>query len=182
MAQRQYPASEEYAALQDGDFADYCLRINGLVEVPVELSLAELRALPEHEQITQHFCIQGWSGVAKWGGVSMTSIMKLVRPMPEARWVVFYSLGEGSDGGIYYDAHPIEQMSYHLTMLAYDMNDGPLSFGHGAPLRLRNETQLGFKQVKWIKGIEFVADYAEVGGGHGGYNQDHEFFGYRQSI
>ena len=49
-------------------------------------------------------------------------------------------------------------------------------------LRLRNETQLGFKQVKWIKGIEFVADYAEVGGGHGGYNQDHEFFGYRQSI
>ena len=71
--------------------------------------------------------------------------------------MVFYSLGEGSDGGIYYDAHPIEQMSYHLTMLAYDMNDEPLSFGHGAPLRLRNETQLGFKQVKWIKGIEFVA-------------------------
>ena len=56
------------------------------------------------------------------------------------------------------------------------------SYGHGAPLRLRNEVQLGFKQVKWISGIEFVAHYAEVGGGHGGYNEDHEFFGYRQSI
>jgi DMSO/TMAO reductase YedYZ molybdopterin-dependent catalytic subunit len=91
-------------------------------------------------------------------------------------------LGDGPDKGIYYDAHPIEQMSYHLTMLAYDMNGEPLSFGHGAPLRLRNETQLGFKQVKWIKGVEFVAHYSEIGGGYGGYNQDHEFFGYRQSI
>ena len=137
--------------------------------------------LPHHEQITQHFCIQGWSGIAKWGGVSMQTIIDLVQPQPEAQWVVFYSLGDGPDGGIYYDAHPIEQMSYHLTMLAYDMNDEPLSFGHGAPLRLRNEIQLGFKQVKWIKGIEFVADFADIGGGYGGYNQDHEFFGYRQS-
>ncbi|MGH3521812.1 MAG: molybdopterin-dependent oxidoreductase, partial [Mycobacterium sp.] len=109
-------------------------------------------------------------------------IMDLVTPQPEAKWVVFYSLGDGPDKGTYYDAHPTEQMSYHLTMLAYDMNGAPLSFGHGAPLRLRNETQLGFKQVKWIKGIEFVADFSEIGGGHGGYNQDHEFFGYRQTI
>ena len=105
----------------------------------------------------------------------MQTIMDLVEPQPEAKWVVFYSLGDGADEGVYYDAHPIEQMSYHLTMLAYDMNDEPLSFGHGAPLRLRNETQLGFKQVKWIKGIEFVADFADIGGGYGGYNQDHEF-------
>ena len=80
----------------------------------------------------------------------------------------------GPDKGIYYDAHSIEQMRYHLTMLAYDMNGAPLSFGHGAPLRLRNETQLGFKQVKWIKCVEFVADFADMGGGYGGYNQDHE--------
>jgi methionine sulfoxide reductase catalytic subunit len=178
----QYPDSDEYKALFDGNFADYRLRIDGLVDEPVDLDLATLRGLPRHEQITQHFCIQGWSGVAKWGGVSMQTIVDLVKPRPEARWVVFYSLGEGADKGIYYDAHPIEHMSHHLTMLAYDMNDEPLSFGHGAPLRLRNENELGFKQVKWIKGIEFVAHYSEVGGGHGGYNQDHEFFGYRQSI
>ncbi len=178
----QYPDSDEYKTLFDGDFADYRLHVHGLVENPVELSLLKLRALPHHEQITQHFCIQGWSGVAKWGGVSMQTILDLVKPLPGAKWVVFYSLGEGADKGIYYDAHPIEHMSHHLTMLAYDMNDAPLSFGHGAPLRLRNEIELGFKQVKWIKGIEFVAHFSEVGSGYGGYNQDHEFFGYRQSI
>lgn len=124
--------------------------------------MTELWALPRHEQITQHFCIQGWSGVAKW--------------------VVFYSLSDGPDAGIYYDAHPIEQMSNHLTMLAYDMNDEALPFGHGSPLRLRNEAQLGFEQVKWIKGIEFVAHFSEVGGGYVGYNRDHEFSGYRQTI
>jgi DMSO/TMAO reductase YedYZ molybdopterin-dependent catalytic subunit/thiosulfate reductase cytochrome b subunit len=178
----QYPTSQEYKDLYANNFADYRLRINGLVDNPVELNIAQLRALPYHEQITQHFCIQGWSGIARWGGVSMQTIMSLVKPRPEAKWVVFYSLGDGPDKGIYYDAHSIEQMSYHLTMLAYDMNGEPLSFGHGAPLRLRNETQLGFKQVKWIKGVEFVAHFSEIGGGHGGYNQDHEFFGYRQSI
>ncbi len=177
-----YPESEEYRAMFANNFADYRLQIVGLVEHPVEFSLGELRALPHHEQITQHFCIQGWSGIARWGGVSMQTIMDFVKPRPDAKWVVFYSLGDGPDGGIYYDAHPIEQMSYHLTMLAYDMNDESLSFGHGAPLRLRNETQLGFKQVKWIKGMEFVADFSEIGGGFGGYNEDHEFFGYRQSI
>jgi DMSO/TMAO reductase YedYZ molybdopterin-dependent catalytic subunit len=63
------------------------------------------------------------------------------------------------------------------TILAYDMNDQPLTFGHGTPLRPRNEIELGFKQVKWLKGIEFVAHYSDVGGGYGGYDQDHEFFG-----
>lgn len=178
----KYPASGEYRALFDGEFVDYRLHVGGLVANPVALSMADLRALPHHEQITQHFCIQGWSGVAKWGGVSMQTILDLVKPSAEAKWVIFYSLGDGADEGRYYDAHPIEQMRYHLTMLAYDMNGEPLSYGHGAPLRLRNEVQLGFKQVKWISGIEFVKDYADVGGGEGGYNEDHEFFGYRQSI
>jgi DMSO/TMAO reductase YedYZ molybdopterin-dependent catalytic subunit len=178
----QYPDSDEYKRLFDTNFADYRLRIHGLVEEPVELDLAQLRALPHHEQITQHFCMQGWSGVAKWGGLSMSTILDLVKPDPEAKWVLFYSLGDGADRGTYYDAHPIEHMRRDLTMLAYDMNDQPLTFGHGAPLRLRNEIELGFKQVKWIKGIEFVTHYSEVGGGYGGYDQDHEFFGYRQSI
>jgi DMSO/TMAO reductase YedYZ molybdopterin-dependent catalytic subunit/thiosulfate reductase cytochrome b subunit len=177
-----YPRSEEYRTLYDSAFAGYRLRITGLVERPVELTLDQIRALPYHQQITQHFCIQGWSGVAKWGGTSMGTILDLVRPKPEAQWVVFYSLGDGADGGLYYDAHPIEQMRNELTMLACDMDGEPLTYGHGAPLRLRNEVQLGFKQVKWIAAIEFVADFTDVGAGYGGYDEDHEFFGYRQSI
>jgi len=76
----QYPDSDEHKALFDGHFADYRLRINGLVDHPVYLDLAELRRMPYHQQITQHSCIRGWSGVAKWGGVSMQTVVDRVKP------------------------------------------------------------------------------------------------------
>jgi DMSO/TMAO reductase YedYZ molybdopterin-dependent catalytic subunit len=69
-----------------------------------------------------------------------------------------------------------------MTLLAYEMNGAPLGETHGAPLRLRNEVELGFKQVKWIAAIEFVESFAHIGKGYGGYNEDHEFFGYRMPI
>lgn len=138
--------------------------------------------MSKQDQITTHFCIQGWSGVAKWGGVRMRDLMALVRPLPEARYVVFYSLADGSDGGRYYDVHRIHNMHHSLTILAYEMNGQPLSILHGAPLRLRCENELGFKMVKWIEAIEFVSDFKDLGMGQGGYNEDHEFFGYRMPI
>ena len=176
------PDTVEYKELEKNGFRDWRLRVSGLVENPREFSLDELKALPYHDQITQHFCIQAWSGVAKWGGVSMQTIMDIVKPLPQAKWVAFYSMGLGATGGIYYNVHPIEQMSHHLTMLAYQMNDEPLSYGHGSPLRLRNELQHGFKQVKWIKGIEFLTHYSEIGSGYGGYSEDHKYFGRHQTI
>jgi methionine sulfoxide reductase catalytic subunit len=176
------PETVEYTELEKNGFKDWRLRVYGLVEHPREFSLDELTALPYHDQITQHMCIQAWSGVAKWGGVSMETIMDIVRPLPEAKWVAFYSMGLGGTGGIYYNVHPIKQMSHHLTMLAYNMNGEPLTYGHGAPLRLRNELQHGFKQVKWLKGIEFLAHYSEIGSGYGGYSEDHKFFGRHQTI
>lgn len=100
-----------------------------------------------------HFCIQGWSDVAKWTGMPMRHILDLVRPMPKARYAVFYSLTEGAHGGVYYDCHKMENMQHELTILALDMNDDPLSVLHGAPLRLRCENELGFKMVKWITAI-----------------------------
>jgi len=176
------PDSVEYKELEKNGFRDWRLRVYGLVENPKTFSLDELKALRHHEQITQHFCIQAWSGVAKWGGVSMQTIMDIVKPLPQAKWVAFYSMGLGGTGGIYYNVHPVDQMRHHLSMLAYDMNDEPLSYGHGAPLRLRNELQHGFKQVKWIKGIEFLGHYSEIGSGYGGYSEDHKYFGRHQTI
>ena len=73
-------------------------------------------------------------------------------------------------------------MHHALTILAYEMNDAPLTVLHGAPLRLRCENELGFKMVKWIAAIEFVDDFRDLGAGQGGYNEDHEFFGYRMPI
>ncbi len=176
------PNSAEFDALVASQFVHWRLRIDGLVEAPREFSLADLRALPKQEQITTHFCIQGWTGVAKWGGVPMRDILDLVRPTSEARYAVFYSLADGDDGGRYYDVHKISNMRHRLTMLAYEMNGAPVSVLHGAPLRLRCENELGFKMVKWIAAIEFVRDFADLGAGEGGYNEDHEFFGYRMPI
>jgi DMSO/TMAO reductase YedYZ molybdopterin-dependent catalytic subunit len=176
------PTSTQYASLRDHEFRDYTLRVDGLVDKPVTLSFEQLRAMPKHQQITQHYCIQGWSGVAKWGGVPMRDILDLVQPSQEARYVVFYSFGTGTEGGLYYDAHKIEHMRHDLTILAYEMNGAPLNELHGAPLRLRNELELGFKQVKWIQAIEFVESFAHLGAGQGGYNEDHEFYGYRMPI
>jgi DMSO/TMAO reductase YedYZ molybdopterin-dependent catalytic subunit len=176
------PASAEFEALVAGDFVDYRLRIGGLVEAPRQFSLAELKGMERQEQITTHFCIQGWSGVAKWGGVPMRQIMELVRPLPQARYAVFYSLADGAEGGRYYDVHKVSNMRHALTILAYEMNGKPVSVLHGAPLRLRCENELGFKMVKWIAAIDFVSDYADLGAGQGGYNEDHEFYGYRMPI
>jgi methionine sulfoxide reductase catalytic subunit len=176
------PTSNEYKTLEQGGFDDYRLRVGGLVEEPRQFSWQEIKTMPKQEQITKHFCIQGWSGVAKWGGVPVRNIMEIVKPLPEARYVVFYSFAEGAEGGIYYDVHTMENMRHKLSILAYEMNGEPLNFLHGAPLRLRCENQLGFKMVKWIQAIEFVAEYAHLGAGQGGYNEDHEFYGIRMPI
>lgn len=87
---------------------------------------------------------------------------------------MFYSLADGSYGGRYYDVHQLSNMQHSLTLLACEMN--------GAPLRLRCENEPGFKMLKWIAAIEFVSDFKDLGAGQGGYNEDHEFFGYRMPI
>jgi DMSO/TMAO reductase YedYZ molybdopterin-dependent catalytic subunit/thiosulfate reductase cytochrome b subunit len=176
------PASAEFDSLVKTDFAGYRLRVGGLVATPREFSYAELKAMPKQEQITTHFCIQGWSGVAKWGGVPMRHILDLVQPAPDARYAVLYSFADGSDGGRYYYTHSLANMRPALTTLAYEINGAPVSVLHGAPLRLRCENEVGFKMVKWIASIELVASYADLGAGEGGYNEDHEFLGYRVPI
>jgi sulfoxide reductase catalytic subunit YedY len=176
------PTSEEWSRLRDGGFRDYRLRVHGLVENPVELSLEDLRRLGRESHITMHNCIQGWSAIGEWAGVPFNRLIDLVRPHPDAAWVMFYSFGEGGEGGRYYDSHSLHDLRHPQSQLAYEMNGQPLPVLHGAPLRLRVENQLGFKQVKWIQEIEFVRHFRERYGGQGGYNEDHEFYGYRDEI
>jgi len=170
------PTSDEWKTLAAGAFKDYRLKVYGLVENPVELSLEELHSLPKRSQITLHHCIQGWSGIAQWGGLPMVELVKIVRPKPNAKAVIFYSFGEGLEGGQYYDSHTIDNIRQPQSLLAYEMNFQPLNEIHGAPLRLRVENQLGFKMVKWIKAIEFAADFKHAFKGEGGYASDNEFF------
>jgi methionine sulfoxide reductase catalytic subunit len=171
------PTCDEWQRLAADDFKNYRLRVYGLVEHPAELSTADLRALGRQTQITLHHCIQGWSGIAEWSGLPLAELINLVRPKPDAKAVVFYSFGEGGEGGQFYDSLSMANALHPQTLLADEMNSEPLSHLHGAPLRLRVENQLGFKMVKWIQAIEFVASAQSVYQGEGGYNEDHEYFG-----
>jgi len=179
-----HPKSPEFLRLMEGNFRDYRLSVSGEVETPRDFSLQELRSFPRQEQITQNYCIQGWSGIAKWAGVRLGDILRAVRPKPNAKYAVFYSfgMGAGPDAGPYYDCHKIEHLHHPQTILAYDMNGQPLREPHGAPLRLRNELELGYKQVKWVRAIEFVEDFRHLGAGEGGFNEDQEYYGFRAPI
>lgn len=152
------PAGAEYAAMAADAFAGYALEVDGLVEQPLRLTLDELRSWPKQTQITKHNCIEGWSAVAEWGGVSLGEIIARCRPRANARFIVFYALDDKSTSepdpagpGCFYGTIGIAVASDPQTMLAYEMNGRPLPVPHGAPLRLRMETQLGFTMVKYIR-------------------------------
>jgi DMSO/TMAO reductase YedYZ molybdopterin-dependent catalytic subunit len=170
------PVSENWKRLAENKFRDFRLKIGGLVENPVELSLADLAKLGHFEDITMHHCIQGWSGIAKWGGVPTKTLLDLVRPKPEARVVAFFSFGDGLYGGTYYETQTIDNLVNAESLLATHMNGEPLPNVYGAPLRLRVENQLGYKMVKWIERIEFIRSEKELGAGEGGKNEDDEYF------
>ena len=149
---------------------------------PASREAASGRGIGFREQITEHHCIQGWSGIAKWGGTPMAKLPEGVKPDSSAKYAVFYSHTDGQDGGRNYDVHKIQHMYHKNTILAYEMNGKPLDELHGAPLRLRNELELGFKQIKWVQAVEFAETFKQLGSGEGGFNEDNEYYGYRAPI
>jgi len=179
------PKSKEYEELVKNDFRDYKLKVYGLVEYPMEFSLDQLKDLAKKQQTTEHQCIQGWTAIGEWSGVSVSELMKLVSPLPNAKYLVFHSLGTGERDEYghgdptkeYYEIISIELAKHNQTILAYEMNEKPLPIEHGAPLRLRVETEMGYKMVKWLKSIEFIEDYKKYGAGLGGYREDVQQYG-----
>jgi len=170
------PVRDDWKRMAANGFQDFRLRVGGLVENPVELSLADLERLGEVEHITMHHCVQGWSGIAKWCGIPMKTLIELVRPKPEAKVVAFFSFGEALYGGPYYDTQRLENVQKPQCLLASQMNGQRLPQVYGAPLRLRVENQLGYKMVKWIERIEFIESEKMLGKGEGGKNEDDEYF------
>ena len=170
------PQDEDYLALASGDFAGYALTVDGLVEAPQVIDRATLLAMPAQSQITRHDCVEGWSCIAKWTGVRLSSVLELAKPRIEARFAVFhcYDTIERSLAGAikYYESIDLIDAWHPQTILAYGLNDKPLPVSSGAPLRVRVERQLGYKMAKYIRRIELVSNYTDIGEGNGSYWAD----------
>jgi len=175
------PAASDYVALRDGGFADYRLEVGGLVERPLSLSLADLRARPSRTQITKHDCVEGWTAIGQWTGVRLETLLDEAGLKPEAKYIVFHcfdALTQTEDGPRYYESIDLVDARHPQTLLAYGMNGEVLGVPHGAPLRLRVERQLGYKQAKYIRRIEAVESFADIEGGNGGYWPDRGYAWY----
>jgi DMSO/TMAO reductase YedYZ molybdopterin-dependent catalytic subunit len=178
------PNDERYRRPAGNSFADWRLEVGGLVEQPLSLGLDELHALERSVQVTKHNCIQGWTAVGEWAGVSLGSVLELARPTADARYAVFHAMDDKSEThaedeegeGYFYEVIGLELARQPQTILAYELNGASLPIEHGAPLRLRLETQLGIKMVKWIRAIELVDDYSQIGQGQGGWREDNAFY------
>lgn len=176
------PKTEEYLKLREGHFADYRLKVHGMVENPVELTLDDIKAMKKQTQVTLHNCIQGWSGVAEWSGVPTRDILKLVKPTARAKYVIFHCYDVYPDDYPYYAGVRTSDLKDKQSILAYEMNGEPLPLNHGDPIRLRVENKTGYKMAKWIKAIEFTDDYKKYGRGRGGYREDTLLFDWEASV
>jgi DMSO/TMAO reductase YedYZ molybdopterin-dependent catalytic subunit len=172
------PDSALYRQLAADGFQGWALQVGGMVQAPLSLGLAQLRALPARTQITRHDCVEGWSAIAKWTGVPLAHVLDLARPLPAARYVVFHCADpmDGSDqtapGSTYYESIDLAEARHAQTILAYSLNDEPLPVSNGAPLRLRVERQLGYKHAKYLMRIDLVDRLDNIRGGQGGYWED----------
>ncbi len=165
------PGTDAYAALRAGRFADWRLTVDGLVARPLALSLSDLGAFPQRAQITRHDCVEGWSAIGKWQGPRLADVLGAAGLSDRARYLVF-TCADYYGGAPYYESIDRVDAFHPQTILAWAMNDRFLDVGHGAPLRLRVERQLGYKQAKYLMRVTAVESLAGVGKGRGGYWED----------
>ena len=138
---------------------------------PLAIPLDRLKALPQRTQITRHDCVEGWSAIGRWTGPVLGPILQFAGLAAAARYIVFHCYDDFG-GTAYYESIDLVDAFHPQTILAWAMNGQPLSVGHGAPLRLRVERQLGYKQAKYVMRVEVAGSLARIGAGKGGYWED----------
>ncbi len=168
----------DYARMVAGGFADWRLVVDGLVRQPLALPLTALQAMPQRTQITRHDCVEGWSAIGKWQGPQLGTVLAQAGLLPAARYVVFHC-ADRLEGKPFYESIDLIDAFHPQTILAWRMNDQALSVPHGAPLRLRVERQLGYKQAKYLMRIELRESLSGIYGGKGGFwedNRDYQWY------
>ena len=165
------PGTPAYNGHVANAFADWRLAVDGLIERPLSLSLAQLKALPQRTQITRHDCVEGWSAIGQWTGVPLGNLLRAAGLKPEAKFIVFHC-ADILSGAKYYESIDLIDALHPQTIVAHALNGEPLPVKNGAPLRMRIERQLGYKQAKYVERIEAVASLKDIAGGKGGYWED----------
>jgi DMSO/TMAO reductase YedYZ molybdopterin-dependent catalytic subunit len=156
------PQNEAYQRHVAGGFADWRLTVDGLVARPSSFSIADLKRFPSRSQITHQACEEGWSFIAEWIGVPLSTVLNFVGVSAQAKYVVYYSLD-----GFWWDSIDMPDALHPQTYLAYGMNGGELPVGHGAPVRMKVARQLGYKSVKYISHITITDSMKNIGDGQG---------------
>lgn len=166
------PNTADYNRHVAENFANWRLEVGGLVDRPLRLSLTDIGAFPQRAQITRHDCVEGWSAIGKWQGPMLGNVLKAAGVRNSARYIVF-TCADLWGGAPYYESIDMIDAFHPQTILAWAMNDKRVSVGHGAPIRLRVERHLGYKNAKYVMRIDAVASLAGIGLGKGGYWEDH---------
>ena len=166
------PQGPAYATHMKENFVNWRLAVDGLVSRPQSFSVAQLMAGPKRTQVTRHDCVEGWSAIGQWTGVPLKLVLDAAGLKTQARYIVFHCADKMGFGTAYYESIDLIDAFHPQTILAWALNDQPLIVGNGAPLRLRIERQLGYKQAKYVERIEAVDDLSKMGGGKGGYWED----------
>lgn len=162
-------------------FSAWSLVIDGLVKRPLALPLSALQAMPQRSQITRHDCVEGWSAIGKWQGPQLGTLLAQAGLLPSARYAVFHC-ADLLEGKPYYESIDLIEAFHPQTILAWRMNDQPLTLAHGAPLRLRAERQLGYKQAKYVMRVELRSTLAGLYGGSGGFWEDNRDYAWWAGI
>jgi DMSO/TMAO reductase YedYZ molybdopterin-dependent catalytic subunit len=116
--------------------------------------------------------VEGWSAIGQWTGLPLGLLLRRAGLSGNAKYIVFHC-ADLYDGAPYYESIDLVDAFHPQTILAHSLNGQSLSIGHGAPLRLRVERQLGYKQAKYVMRIQAVSSLADIYGGKGGYWEDH---------
>ena len=163
--------TDAYRAAEAEGFANWRLAVSGLVDNPLDLSMDDIRALPQRTQITRHDCVEGWSAIGEWTGPQLAHLLEAAGVQEGAKYVVF-RCADNLNGQDYYESCDMDDALHPQTIVAHQLNGEALPVRNGAPLRLRIERQLGYKHAKYLTGIEVVASLDDICLGKGGYWED----------
>jgi DMSO/TMAO reductase YedYZ molybdopterin-dependent catalytic subunit len=156
------PPTDEFKRLQAGGFADWRLSVNGMVVRPASFSLDQLKSYPSHTHITMLQCEEGWSYIAEWVGVRLSHVLDVVGALPQARYVVYFSIEPDT-----WESIDMDDAMHPQTFLAYGLNGDELPVGNGGPLRMRLPRQIGYKNVKFITSLTVTDSLKGFGKGLG---------------